>query len=75
MSNFAEFYAQLHMRPLTSDNSDICSSSNTSRSAATPFPINVAHRVDTFNKIAKRTSTPISCWKFTYHLNSTIILL
>jgi len=43
------------------DKLDICSSSNRSRSAATLFPINVARLVDVFNKIAERTSTPISC--------------
>jgi len=34
----------------------------------TLFPINVAHPVDVFTKIAKHTSAPISCWKFTHHL-------
>ena len=40
---------------------DICSNSNRSRSAVTLFPVNVVRRVDAFNKLAKRTSAPISC--------------
>jgi len=68
MSKFAQVYGQLHMNEL-----DICSSSNRSRSAANPFSIIVARRVDAFNKITKRTSAPISCWKFTHH-HSTMTL-
>jgi len=72
MSKFVKVYGQLRMNEITVK-WDICSSSNRSRSAANPFPSIVARRVDAFNKITKRTSAPISCWKFTHH-HSTMTL-
>jgi len=59
MSKFAKFYGKLHARSLTSW---ILAAVLTDRGRPLQFsPINVARRVDAFNKIAKRTSAPISC--------------
>jgi len=72
MSKFPKILSRIAYE--ISDKLDICSSSSRSRSA--PFSINATCRVDaSFNKIAKRTSASISCWKLTHHLNSTITLL
>ena len=62
MSKFAKFYGQLHITSLTSW---IFAAVLTDCSRLLPFfPINVARRVDAFNKIAMHTHTSartISC--------------
>jgi len=68
MSRSAKFYEQLHMRSLTNW---IFAAVLTDCGQLPPF-FYVVRRVDAFNKIEKRTSAPISCWKFTHHLNSTL---